>query len=119
MATTSDIGSYRKDGPASMYEGALAIGPHVRSLRSRVLGLFRTYGALTDAELLAWYRHHYLGGEYRSISTRRRELVDFGIVRDSGTYRINERTNVKNIVWEIGESKPKERPICPHCGGLL
>jgi hypothetical protein len=119
MPTTNDIGSYRNDGPPTMYEGALAIGPHVRSQRSRVLGLFQTYGSLTDAELLAWYRHHYLGGEYRALSTRRRELVDFGIVRDSGATRVNERTNVKNIVWEIGKSTPKERPTCPHCGGQL
>lgn len=119
MPTTNDIGSFRRHGQPTMYEGALAIGPHVRGLRSRVLGLFRVYGGLTDPEMVAKYRHHYLGGEYRSLSTRRRELVDFGILRDSGATRINERTNVANIVWEIGKSAPKEPAVCPHCGGRL
>ena len=95
-----DIGSYRNDGPDTMIEGALAVAPNLQTLRGRVLSLFQV-SEMTDAELLAAYSEQYDGGEYRSLSTRRRELVDSGLIIDTERRKRNPNSGVNNIVWSI------------------
>lgn len=95
-----DIGAYRYDGSDTMIEGAVAVAPSLKTLRGRVLSLFRE-SELTDAELLAMYRLQYGGGEYRSLSTRRRELVDAGLVMDTTRRKLNPHSGVNNILWSL------------------
>lgn len=97
---STEIGAYRNDGPDTMRAGANAIAPKLVTLRARVLVVLRAArpNGLTDTEILSVYRAAWGGGEYRSLSTRRRELVDQGYVTRIGT-RLNPITMVSNIVW--------------------
>lgn len=97
---TDDIGSYRRDGSDTMMEGAHAVAPALRGLRDRVLLLLHA-SDMTDAELLEIYRERYGGGEYRSLSTRRRELVDRELVMDTGFRKKNPHSGVSNIIWGL------------------
>jgi hypothetical protein len=94
------IGSFRRDGSDTMMAGALAVAPSLRTLRGRVLSCLYI-NEMTDGELLAAYRQRYNGGEYRSISTRRRELVDMGLVVDTSRRKLNPRSGVQNIIWSL------------------
>lgn len=98
-----EIGAYRRDGSDTMLEGALAVAPSLKTLRGRVLDLFRA-GEMTDAELVAAYQAQYGGGEYRSLSTRRRELVDAGFLIDTEGRKLNPHSGVRNIVWGLSPS---------------
>lgn len=112
-----DIGAYRNDGPDTMIEGALAVAPKLQTLRGRVFSLFLA-GEMTDAELVSSYRNQYGEGEYRSLSTRRRELVDAGMIVDSGRRKENPASKVSNIIWTLtprgrvalGLEQPDEPP---------
>lgn len=97
----NDLGAYRNDGPDTMHEGAREIADKLPTLRARVLELFREHLILTDNDLLALYAGRWGGGEYRSLSTRRRELVDRGFIVDSGVRRRNPVTGVNNIIWKL------------------
>jgi hypothetical protein len=103
--TDDDIGSYRRDGSATMKAGAVAIGPQVKSLRARVWNILKDLGEMTDPEMVNIYRERHGGGEYRSLSTRRRELVDMGYVVNTGRTKINPKTDVQNIIWAIVSNK--------------
>jgi hypothetical protein len=94
------IGSFRRDGSDTMMAGALAVAPSLRTLRGRVLSCLYI-NEMTDGELLEAYRQRYNGGEYRSISTRRRELVDMGLVVDTSRRKLNPRSGVQNIIWSL------------------
>jgi len=99
LAEPGEVGAFRNDGSATMLEGAAAIAPKLDSLRGRVLRLYRELGEMTDGEMVEAYRDEFGGGEYRSLSTRRRELVDRGWIVDTGRTRLNPRTRVHNMIW--------------------
>jgi len=96
----ADIGSFRRDGSDTMMAGALAIGPSVRNLRGRVLSCLAV-NEMTDGELLEAYHRRYGGGEHRSVSARRRELVIMGLVVDTGRRKLNPKSGVQNILWGL------------------
>ena len=100
IMTITDIGSYRNDGSDTMMDGACAIAPSLKSIRERVLSLFQS-GEMTDGELVSEYQKRYRNGEYRSISTRRRELVDSGMISDTGRRKKNPNSGVNNIIWAL------------------
>lgn len=117
----SEPGSYRRDGPWTMKAGAEAIAPEVGTLRARVFRLFDTLGAMTDKKMVIAYRHAHGGGEYRSLITRRRELVDKGFIQDTGKTALNLQSNVPNIIWavvpeELRESYQRERQLNKYLG---
>lgn len=61
--------------------------------------MFSTYGSMTDEQLV----ERYSGQPRQSVSgirTRRKELVDMGAIRDTGT-RALMKTNRKAIVWTL------------------
>lgn len=102
-----ELGSYRDDGPDTMFKGAVAIGPHVKSIRERVFGILDENGGCTDPELVAIYRERFNPEAiYRSLGARRRELVIGDRVEDTGRRRINEKSGIQNIVWGIKSPAP-------------
>ena len=104
----ADVGSFRRDGSDTMIAGALAVGSSLSTLRARVLSCLYV-SEMTDGELLEAYRQRYSGGEYRSLSTRRRELVDMGLVIDTGRRKRNPSSGVQNIIWAL-TSRPAQPP---------
>lgn len=124
-----EIGSFRRDGSDTMKDGAEAIAPQLGMLRGRVMYLLENLGPMTDRELVGEYAIAYGPCEYRSIGTRRRELVDKGFVRNTGRTKMNLKTNVPNIIWmaipknlRTSSQWAKERLkiiTCPHCGKLV
>jgi hypothetical protein len=82
-----------------MKAGAAAIAPRSEAMRTIITDLFRTNGDMSDTELVAAYNAAVGEGIYRSIGTRRRELVDAGVLRDTGVRRKNPATGVSNIIW--------------------
>jgi len=99
LSTLSPIGAYRNDGPDTMHEGAQVIADQLPTLRNRVLTLYQQHGEMTDTEMIAAFRRTWGEGEYRSLSTRRRELVDAGLIEDSGRRHFNPATRCNNIIW--------------------
>jgi hypothetical protein len=98
----SPIGRKRHDGSDTMHAGAEAVAKALPSMRARVMALFRERAELTDPELVDLYRERYGPGLYRSIGTRRKELVDHGLLHDTGRRRPNPMTGVQTIIWRLG-----------------
>jgi hypothetical protein len=97
-----DIGRYRNDASDTMYAGAVAVGPKLKSMRDRVMEIFRRHhpAGITDLELVNEYSSLYGACIYRSVGTRRRELVMKGLIRDSGRRKMGV-AGVHNIIWEL------------------
>lgn len=111
-ATASgEIGAFRRDGPDSMLAGAMAIAPALKTIRGRVHDLFIRHRRLTDEELVGLYADTWgpftpvqMGYLYRSVGTRRNELVRQGIVCDSGERKPSSR-NINVIIWALMEDR--------------
>lgn len=102
LDTLPQVGMCRSDGSDTMHEGAQAVAPKLNTMRGRVLNLFlQNPGGLTDPELVETYGALYGACIYRSVGTRRHELVLARALRDSGRRKPNPVTRVSNIIWEI------------------
>lgn len=89
----------RRTDPHTSHRAAELIAPKIKPLQQKVLAVLRLNDdGLTDYEIEDYYRDH--GSTYR---TRRAELVDLGIVIDTGKTRIIKGRARK--VWAIGADR--------------
>lgn len=90
----------RATDPNTSWQAAQSIAPEdLRDSQVQVLEILRKHGPLTDEAI-----YRYVNGE-QSVSgtrTRRSELVDAGLVRDSGA-RATTAAGRNTIVWEAVE----------------
>lgn len=86
----------RRTDPGTSFQAAAAVAPKLREIQKVVLEHLRAAGArgMTDLDLQTECGDH--GSTFR---TRRSELVDLGLVRDSGRRLLQDGR--KRIVWVI------------------
>lgn len=96
----------RTDDPSTSHEAAGSLTEEELRVSQRdVLDCFRRYGAMCDAEFLQVYRSHQGEHDWRQQSdsglrSRRDELVDGGLMRDSGD-KAPMVSGRRSIVWEV------------------
>lgn len=102
METSDDLFAYtrsRATDPDTSVEAAESVSPRIRELQQKVLRFAEINpDGFTDRDL----EQHFLnsGSTYR---TRRSELTEMGMIRDSGerrTYGANG-TGRRHIIWQI------------------
>lgn len=88
----------RRTDPATSHEAARAITPDLTAIQRRVLRFAQRRGGegFTDLDL-----EHLMGDHGSTFRTRRRELVDRGMVRDTGATRRPEGRARRFIVWAV------------------
>ena len=90
----------RSTDPQTSWQAARSIDPEgLRESQQQVLDILRRHGPLTDEGI-----YRFVNGE-QSVSgarTRRSELVQAGLVRDSGA-RGTTSAGRRTIVWEVNE----------------
>lgn len=85
----------RRTDPGTSWEAARSV-TGIRESQAEVLELFRQHGPMTDEEA----RSHYHGRQSVSgFRTRRAELVDQRLIRDTGERR-RMTTGRRAVVWE-------------------
>src|SRR5262249_2268497 len=79
-----DYGPARHSDPATSREAAKAVMPYITEIQGMVLAEVRRHGAhgITDYEL-----ETFLGSHASTLRSRRAELVEKGLVEDSGQRR--------------------------------
>lgn len=97
----TDSGAVARAGdPQTSWQAAQSVTPEaLRASQQQVLDILRKHGPLTDEGI-----YRYVNGE-QSVSgarTRRSELVDVGLVRDSKA-RARTAAGRQTIVWEVNE----------------
>lgn len=90
----------RTTDPDTSHEAAEAIGKDLKELQRRVMEEFDRHGPLTHHRLIQLYREHYGFAAESTIRTRCAELVEMGLVEDSGI-RQTLRGKRKAIVWRL------------------
>lgn len=89
----------RRTDPATSHTAASSVA-HLRHTQQVVLTLLRLEGGQTDEELLLLWNDRIADRISPSgLRTRRAELVDMGLVRDSGDRRPLQSGRMA-IVWE-------------------
>jgi hypothetical protein len=93
----------RRTDPTTSHEAAASVD--LRDSHRAVADCFDAYMELTDEELLRVYRQRQVGHVYPAQSdsglrTRRRELVDLGVLENSGR-RSRMETGRQAIVWQL------------------
>lgn len=88
----------RRGDPDTSHEAAAAISPHLSDVQCEVLAFARGRGAqgFTDLDLSAHFDD--AGSTHRS---RRRELVDEGLIEDSGERWRPPEGGRRHIIWRI------------------
>jgi len=90
-------------GPTEM-AGAVAVAPFLKSMHERIVALYEMDPAgqdgFTDDELTQAYEARFGRALRHSIGARRFELVEKGVLQDSGKTRPGP-TGVENIVWSL------------------
>lgn len=95
----------RSTDPSTSWEAARSVRG-IRESQRAVLVLFRARGAMNDEKLIALYRRHAdrLPAQSDSgIRTRRKELVESGLLVDSGR-KARMRSGRMSIVWRAVRS---------------
>lgn len=90
----------RRTDPGTSWQAARSVD-RIRESQAQVLAILRRYGPMTDEEI-ASVAATWPEGTRQSPSglrTRRAELVDLGVVKDSGL-RGKTRSGRSTIVWE-------------------
>jgi hypothetical protein len=93
----------RRSDPATSHAAAASVD--LRDSHRAVADCFDAYVELTDEELLRVYRARQVGHVYPAQSdsglrTRRRELVDLGVLENSGR-KARMETGRMAIVWTL------------------
>jgi hypothetical protein len=90
----------RRADPATSFAAASSVVKKLRPIQEKVLAELRAAGAagLTDLEL-----EERCGSHGSTFRTRRSELVDAGLVRDSGVKRHQAGSN--RIVWVASQQQ--------------
>ena len=87
----------RRNDPATSWEAAKSITElKLRASQHLILELLRTHGPMTD-ELIREHVQPWKMSD-SGCRTRRKELVDLGLVEDSGARKLT-RSGRKTIVW--------------------
>jgi len=84
----------RRGDPETSLEAAEGIAPRMNALRQVVLNHFAVRGDMTDLQLQILCANH--GATFR---TRRAELVQMGLIRDSGRRTVQLKRN--RIIWTL------------------
>ena len=89
----------RRGDPATSWEAAESVD-HIRESQSIVLAVIRTYGPMTDTDIMRVLSEGDYGRTFTpsGARTRRSELVDMGLVIDSGQ-RKRLVTGRRSILW--------------------
>ena len=94
----------RRGDPITSHEAAASIkSEELRRSQLAVLAMFQRFGPMYDQSLVQQYQDHGEGYPQQSesgIRTRRRELVDQGVLEDSGE-KVVLQSGRKSIVWRI------------------
>lgn len=86
----------RNTDPETSHAAAKSVGSdRIRSSQKIILNLLRKFGPMTDAEIAGLMK---VGFSPSGTRTRRKELVDKGLVRDSGN-RKRTSSGRSTIVW--------------------
>ena len=89
----------RRSDPHTSYEAAGSI-TRLRIRQHAVLKVLQDYGPMCDQALIPLYQTVSPVPQSESgIRTRRNELVDKGLVKDSGRF-VLLKTNRRAIIWE-------------------
>lgn len=92
----TDTAHARRTDPGTSHEAAASVR-HVRESQQLILNTFRRCGPMHDRMLINVLRNE--GMSESGIRSRRAELVDQGLIRDSGdTVRL--QTGRLSTVWE-------------------
>lgn len=86
----------RNSDPETSVEAADSVNPRIRESQQEVLERLRACGPLTDDQLVERLPRMSPSG----VRSRRSELVERGLVRDSGA-RAFTKSNRKTIIWEV------------------
>jgi hypothetical protein len=108
LATT--VAHARTSDPGTSHAAARSITPEtMRASQRAVLRIFERQGAMTDEQLAKEYDHRFTWEPSlfprqspSGLRTRRKELTDAGLLRDSGIRRKLYSGRLA-IVWEIPE----------------
>jgi hypothetical protein len=84
----------RPTDPDTSHQAAAKVTKKLTGIRLAVMDLFRVRREMTDMDLQL-----YFGGPESSYRKRRTELVEMGLVRDSGRKVMQKGSN--RIIWEI------------------
>lgn len=86
----------RKTDPSTSWEAARSV-KNLRYSQQAVLEVIRRYEPVSDEEI---YRHLLLPMSTSGARTRRKELVEKRLVRDSGKRGVT-KSGRKTILWEL------------------
>lgn len=89
----------RRDAPGTSREAAHFIAGSVTNLQKMVLGYIINHRGTTDHEMVAALRKEH-GGSESTYRTRRKELVDLGLVKPLGLAEIGGK---KHQTWAATE----------------
>lgn len=92
--TLPDTGPFRHGDPRTSREAARQVAPHINDIQATVLAEVKRHGiaGITDYEL-----ETFLGGHGSTYRSRRAELVEKGLIKDSGQRRKVAGSN--RTVW--------------------
>lgn len=89
----------RPTDPETSFEAADAIEPHLRLLQERVLQLFHDFGPMTQHALIDLYRERHGHAPESTIRTRCAELVEVGLIADTGARRLLP-SGRRAVIWQ-------------------
>lgn len=92
----------RRSDPSTSHAAADSVESTIRQSQEQVLKLFRQYKALTDTALCNLAESHGIKQSRSGLRTRRRELVDAGLLYDTGK-KIRLPSGRLAIVWRLNE----------------
>jgi hypothetical protein len=95
MHTTHHAKARRTD-PRTSHEAAQAVTPSLTAVQRRVMRYAQAKGQFIDLDLEV-----HAGDHGSTLRTRRRELVDLGLLRDSGGTRRPEGRARRFIIWTL------------------
>lgn len=104
----------RNTDPGTSHAAAMSV-EDIRESQKAVLGVFKRWGSMIDEELVARYEGASGAGQLpqqseSGVRTRRRELVDAGLLRDTGQKRKNSHGR-DAILWGLPEPKAEEQQL--------
>jgi len=94
-----DSAEARRTDPETSHEAAASVGD-TRPSQQAVLKMFQDYGEMCDEELLRLATAAFLRQSPSGLRTRRRELVDKGLLKDSGRRGLTPAGR-RTIIWEL------------------
>jgi hypothetical protein len=91
----------RRTDPSTSHAAAASVG-HLRENQARILDILRNNGPMDDEHIYRAYVNRYARISLSGCRTRRKELVDLGLVVDSGKRSLTQ-ANRKSIIWKLAD----------------